>query len=160
MASSRPARVRIKRPFDRLDEPFEILPVERLGRDPVTGPQAELEPFDPPFVGVEVLGGTLGRLPRLDEFDVAIGRPHVPEPPAVPVGVGGTPEAEVVALGPVQQVVPALVAGAGPVGDLVVGEPGRPEAFVDQLVLVGLVVVVGWRSGVAASGVPGSTVRP
>ncbi len=57
--------------------------------------------------------------------------------------VGGAAEAAVVLLSPVEHVVPALVAGQRPVRDLVVGQTGRGEQLVDQLVLVGLVVVVG-----------------
>ena len=57
--------------------------------------------------------------------------------------VGGTADRGVVTLLPVQEVVAALVAGAGPVRDLVPGKTGRLEAVVGDLVLQRLVVVVG-----------------
>ena len=92
--------------------------------------------------------------------DVAVGGAHVPPPPPVAVGVGGRTDAPVVALLPVEMVVAALVAGSGPVGDLLPAgsrrrraprrpsrsdRPGRRRP--------------GGGPGPAASGVPGSTVR-
>ena len=59
----------------------------------------------------------------------------------------GTAKADVVTLVPVEDVVPALVPGAGPVADLIVREPGGGEQIVGELVLVGQVVVVGMALG-------------
>ena len=60
------------------------------------------------------LAGRLGRPAGVDGVDVALGRAHVPEPPARPVRVRGAAERQVLAHRPVEQVVAALVARAGP----------------------------------------------
>ena len=66
-------------------------------------------------------------VPAVDRGDVALGRAHVPPAPAVGVAVRRAADAEVLALAPVQQVVPALLAGPRPVRDLVPLEPGGAE---------------------------------
>ena len=81
--------------------------------------------------------------PGLDGRHVPVGGADVPPPPAVPVGVGGRADAPVVALVPVEAVVPALVPGQGPVGDLLPPVAGRAEHRVGHLVPAGLDVVVG-----------------
>ena len=89
------------------------------------------------------------------ERDVAVGRADVPPPPAVAVRVGGAADALVLAHRPVEEVVPALVAGAGPVGDLVPAEPGRAEPSSATRYLSAWSSSSGWRAGSSASGVPG-----
>ena len=86
--------------------------------------------------------------PDVDRRDVALRRADVPPAPTGDVRVGRAPEAEVVVLPPVEQVVPALVAGPRPVGHLVVGEARGGEQVVGELVLLGLDVVVGIPGGV------------
>ena len=75
--------------------------------------------------GVELLAARLGRAPGLDGVDVALGRTHVPPARAGAVRVRGRADADVVALLPVEVVVPALVPGPGPVGDLLPVVAGR-----------------------------------
>src|SRR5205085_8014570 len=80
---------------------------------------------------------------------------------AVDVRVGGAADSPVVALRPIQQIVTALVAGPGPVGDLVALEPGGGEGGLGRQVLGRLVVVVGvpaavggqWRARLHGEGV-------
>src|SRR5262245_25306576 len=98
-----------------LDERLEWVDVERRHRDAVAGAQGQLQPFEAPCLRVERLAGGGGRLPRLEERDVALGCADVPPAPAALVGVGGAAEAEVVALTPVEKVVAALVTRPGPV---------------------------------------------
>ena len=56
--------------------------------------------------------------------------------------MGRAAHAQVLALAPVVLVVPALVAGARPVRDLVPGQPGALEHRVGDLVASGLYVIV------------------
>ena len=93
--------------------------------------------------GVEGLAPSLGRGARPHRGDVALGRADVPPPATGGVAVGGAADGGVVTALPVEEVVAALVAGAGPVRDLVPGEAGGGQAVVGHLVLRGLVVVVG-----------------
>ena len=66
--------------------------------------------------------------------------------------MGRATDAAVVALSPVQKVVPTLPAGPRPVGDLVVAQTGGVERGVGERVLVGLVVVVGMARRIAGEG--------
>ena len=88
-------------------------------------------------------------------LDVPVGGAHVPPAPPGAVRVGRAAVAEVLALAPVQLVVPALVAGTGPVRDLVVAQPGRGEQLVGELVLRRLPVVVGMPGRVVGEGCAG-----
>src|SRR5690606_37777207 len=106
------------------------------------------EPLVGPGRLVEVLPGRLGGPAGAHRLDVALGGPQVPPAPAPAVGVGGAAEPQVVALLPVEEVVAALVAGPGPVRDLVAGQAGGGEQLAGEQVLVGLVVVVGVAGGV------------
>ena len=105
--------------LDQAVEPLEAGVVEGVGGHAAGGAEAELQALEAAAVGVEPLVGGLGRAALLDRVDVALGRAQVPEPAAGAVGVGGAADPEVLALGPVEEVVPALVAGLRPVRDLV-----------------------------------------
>ena len=140
-------------------EPLEAGGVERVGRHAVARCAGELQALEPATVGVEPLVGRLGRAALLDRGDVALGGAQVPPAATVAVAVGGAADAEVLALRPVEEVVAALVAGPGPVRDLVPGEPGRAQPLVGDRYLSAWSSSSGWRAGSAASGVPGSTVR-
>ena len=112
--------------------------------------------------GIEHLVAGFDRRPGPDRGDVALRGAEVPPPAAVEVPVRGGADREVVTLVPVEDVVPALATGSGPVRDLVPLVPGAAQDVVGDLVLLGLVVVVGRPAPAAAmswpSGVPGSTV--
>ncbi len=70
------------------------------------------------------------------------------------MAVSGAADPEVLALGPVEEVVAAFPAGAGPVGDLVPGAAGGLQHGVGGQIPVGLIVVVG-GGDVAGSDPPG-----
>ena len=123
------------------DQVVEAVGHGRRG-DAVACAQAQLQCLDAAFLVGEDLLGRHRRRARRDGPDVALGGAHVPPPAAVRVRMGGATDAPVVALLPVQLVVAALVAGPGPVGDLVVGQPRRGQRVVHDRVLVSLVVVV------------------
>ena len=121
-----------------------------------------MQRLDRPRAVVEHLLGGERRPPRLDRRDVPLGRAHVPPATAGQVRVGRAADPAVVALGPVEEVVAALVAGPGPIRDLVPRQPGRAEDSVGGQVLAGLVVVVGMASrigGERRAGLDGEGVR-
>ncbi len=135
---------------------------QRVERHPAGHPQRQLQALDPAGLVVELLEPAFGRAPGRDRIDVALGRADVPPATAGQVRVGRAPEPPVVALGPVEEVVPALEARSGPVRDLVPAEPGPPEQLVGQQVLVGLVVVIGVAGrvgGQRGAGLDGERVR-
>ena len=111
---------------------------------------------------VEDLAPGLGTGAGGDRGDVALGRAHVPPPATGLVAVGRAADRGVVAALPVQEVVAALVAGTGPVRHLVPGQPGGGEAVVGDLVLGGLVVVVGGGARARGDGLAraGCRIRP
>src|SRR6266851_4476322 len=94
------------------------------GQGPGARAQRQLEPLHHPAGLVEALLGGDDRATAAYGRDVALGCPDVPPPAPVLVGVGRAPDAPVVALAPVQQVVAALVNGAGTVRDLVPQQTG------------------------------------
>ena len=79
----------------------------------------------------------------VDRRDVALGRADVPPAPPARVAVRRAADGGVVALAPIEEVVATLVARARPVRDLVPAHAGGVQTVVGQLVLLGLVVVVG-----------------
>ena len=161
LAKRRPRRVSTHRSPASLDQAIERVAVECLDRHAVAHAQHQLSPSNSRVSASSVSLGRLGRLARRDELDVALGRAHVPPAPAVLVRVGGAAEPEVVVLAPVQEVVPALVAGPGPVRDLVVLAGRRRRAASSATsYLSAWSSSSGCRAGSSASGVPGSTVRP
>ena len=83
--------------------------------------------------------------PPAPAIPLATPPPHPPPPPGA-VRMGRAAEPDVVVLSPVEQVVAALVSRAGPVRDLVVGQPGASQQLVGELVLVRLHVVIGVTS--------------
>ena len=90
-----------------------------------------------------------------DPSDVALRGGDVGEAPPGEVAVRRASEAEVVALPPAGEVVPALVARRGPVRDLVPGQPGGAEFLVDEGVASRLDVVVGVAARIPAERRPG-----
>ena len=94
----------------------------------VAHPQRQLQALDTSRLVVEVLPRRLGRLSVAHRCDVPLGRSHVPPSMAVTVRVGRRTEAAIVALLPVEDVVPTLVAGHRPVADLVVRRVQRRSA--------------------------------
>src|SRR5262249_42736807 len=94
-------------------------------------------------VGVEELVAGFRRRAGPDRGDEPLRGADVPVPATTTMTVRGRADRDVVGLVPVDEVVPALVTGPGPVRDLVPVEPGAPEHVVGDLVLLRLVVVVG-----------------
>ena len=137
------------------DQSIEIRGVDVRGVNAIAHPQRQLQTLDAARVVVERLPRRLGRLACLDERDVALRRAHVPPPPAAAVRVRRATEARVVALLPVQDVVPAFVARLRPVADLVVLQSSGDECIVGGVVLVGQVVVVGMAVRVGGQRRPG-----
>src|SRR5207248_3904802 len=116
----------------------------RVGGDAVAGPQGQHGRLVAAGGAVEDLVAGFGRGALVDEGDVAVGGADVPPPPADRrVAVGGAADAEVLPLGPVEEVVTALAPRSGPVGDLVPGAAGGAEGGVGRPVPGRLVVVVG-----------------
>src|SRR5690606_26719042 len=98
-------------------------------RDAGRGAERELPRLFPPPVPVEALGPR-GRGPAvLDGGDVALGGADVPVALTGEVPVGGAADRQVLPHRPVEEVVPAGMAGSGPVGDLVPLEARRLEAL-------------------------------
>ena len=119
-------------------------------RDAVAQAQAEHE-----FLGVAVgVGQYLGvgdrQLAGGQDGGVAGGVFDVVEAAVAQVGVGAGAGPPPVAVAPVDLVVAALAAGPGPVGDLVPVEAGLLEAGGDDLVAVGVDVLVGCGQFAAA----------
>ncbi len=149
-ASRRPRRVRMRRSRwpGRLDQAVGgELPgdgTERRGhRDAAPGANRQEQRLLDPRFGIEHLVAGFDRRPGPDRGDVALRGAEVPPPAAVEVPVRGRADREVVTLVPVEEVVPALATGSGPVRDLVPLVPGAAQDVVGDLVLLGLVVVVG-----------------
>ena len=161
LASSRPRTVSTARPSRRSTSPSSSSARARASQGtPARRAQRERERLEGPLLGGEHLAAGLGRATGRDGVDVALGRADVPPAHPVAVAVGGRADAHVVALLPVELVVPAPVPGPGPVGDLLPAVPGPGEDLVGQLVAAGQRVVVGMAVGRAGpAGVPGSTVR-
>ena len=138
LASSRPRTVRTARPSLRSTSPARSGPsgraVER--RRPAGVRSRRARASNRRCSGGETLLAGGGRPTGADGGHVPVGGPHVPPPAAGPVGVGGRPDAPVVALVPVEAVVPALVARPGPVGDLLPPVAGRGQDPVGTLVPV------------------------
>ena len=116
--------------------------------DPVAGPQHQREPLSLPGSRIEPLIACLGRLTGCHRRQVPIRRADVPPAAGPPVthhgvAVRRTANTGVFTLLPVEDVVTALLAGQGPVRDLVPVEAGGAEPVVGDLVLRGLVVVIG-----------------
>src|SRR5207248_1373404 len=95
-----------------------------VGGDASPGAERQRQSLLPAGGVVEVLLPCDRRLAGVDGRDVALGGTHVPPPAARLVGMGGAADAPVVALLPIEQVVPALPPRPGPVGDLVGLEAG------------------------------------
>ena len=126
LASSRPRTVSTARPVARSTRPSRSGSSGRASAGTPAGVRsAEGERLEPALVVGEHLLAGRGVVAGLDQGHVAVGGPDVPPPPAGPVRVGGRSDAPVVALVPVEAVVTALVAGSGPVGDLLPPVAGR-----------------------------------
>ena len=136
-----------------LDEPVEIGVVgHHRCRHAHRRPQRQGEALERRLLVGEHLVGRRGGPPGAHGLDVALRGADVPPPAPAPVRVGRAPDAPVVALGPVQGVVAALVAGHGPVRHLVPPVPRRRQRAVDQRVAPGGDVVVGMPRRVARQG--------
>ena len=150
LASSRPRTVSTARPPTRSTRPSSSSGRSRQSHGtPRRRAQREGERLEGALARGELLAPGLGRAPRLDGVDVALGRADVPPADAVAVRVRRRADAHVVALLPVEVVVAALVAGPGPVGDLLPGVAGGGEDRLGVLVAPGLRVVVGMAGRVA-----------
>ncbi len=104
-------------------------------------------------------GGSDGRAARRGERgEVSVEARRVPASRDAVERVGAGTHRLVRLAGPVRQVVPALVAGAGPVRDLVAAEAGRGEAIDGEPVLVRRPVVVLLRTRPVAPA-PGAAGR-
>ena len=150
LASRRPRTVSTARPVLVDHETVELLgALEAVPGHAAPGAQGQGERLELALVGRQLLAPALGRAPGLDGGQVALGRAHVPPAHPGAVRVGGRADAEIVALLPVEVVVPALVAGAGPVGDLLPAVAGGLEHGVGPLVAPGQRVLVGVAPRVA-----------
>ena len=152
LVKSRPARVSTQRSSRRSTRPGQLVTVQRLDGHAVAGAQRQLQSLGAAGGGVERLPRRFGRPTASHRIDVPLRGPEVPPASTGPMRVGGAPDAEVVVLAPIQQVVTALVTGPSPVRDLVVGQPGGAQPVIDQLVVVGLHVVVRVSGGVVGQG--------
>jgi hypothetical protein len=122
--------------------------------------RSEGEALEDRLLRREDLVARRGAAPGAHGLDVALGGADVPRAPAPAVRVGGTADAAIVALGPVQGVVAALVARHGPVRHLVPPVAGGGEGGVDQRVAPGGDVVVGMAPRVARQGRTGLHREP
>src|SRR5664279_3788804 len=115
-------------PVDAFDQTVQILVVGKsAGRHPGRGPQAEGQCLELALpVGQDLLARGSGP-PLVDHPHVPVRGPYVPPSAGGPVRVGRRSDAPVLALVPVEAIVPAPVPGPGPVGDLLPPVPGAAE---------------------------------
>ena len=117
LASSRPRSVSTARSSTVARRTRSTRPSSSSGRSrasqgtPRGVRKREREGLELALLGRELLPAGLGRAAGGHGVDVAVGRAHVPPARAGAVRVGGRADADVVALVPVEVVVPALVAG-------------------------------------------------
>lgn len=128
-----------------LDESTQVDVVggQRVHRYAVDRSQGELQPLTRARLVIERLAARFARLSRGDRVDVTLRGAHVPPATPAHMRMGRATDAEVVALPPVEEVVPALASRSCEVRYLVPLESFGCEPFAGKDVLRRLVVVSG-----------------